>query len=194
MPFALNEFRNTLQHGGARPSQFDMDIVWPAQIAAAATSARLKFPFLCQTSQIPGSKLGTVTAWYFGRQLYYAGDRSFEPLTLTVLNDEDFVIRHALESWMKSITAHSYTNSQFQGGIASARGASGSYATRAQLRQLSRNENGNGPQQRYIFEGIFPVNLQEIEVGWDAVDQIEKFTCQFLYQWWECDTHERGTW
>ena len=192
MPFALNEFRNTLQHGGARPSQFDMDIVWPAAIAAQ--TARLQLPFLCQISQIPGSTLGTVTVPYFGRELYYAGDRKFEPLTITIINDEDFIIRHALEEWMKAITAHSYTTSVFQGSIATARGGGVSYATRAQVRQLSRNENGNGPQQRYIFEGLFPVQLGEIEVNWEAYDQIEKFTCQFRYQWWECDTFARGTW
>lgn len=192
MPFALNEFRNTLQHGGARPSQFDMDLVWPANISQM--SARLKMPFLCQISEIPGATLGTVTVPYFGRELYYAGDRKFEPLTITVINDEDFLIRHALEEWMKAITAHSFTTSQYQGNIASARGASTSYATRAQVRQLSRNENGNGPQQRYVFEGIFPVALGNIDLNWEAYDQIERFTCQFRYQWWECDTFQRGSW
>jgi len=169
-----------------------MDIVWPQTIAAGV--ARAKLPFLCQISVIPGTTLGTVTVPYFGRELYYAGDRKFEPLTITILNDEDFLIRHALEEWGRQITAHSYTTGMFAGGIASARGAATSYATRAQVRQLSRNENGNGPQQRYIFEGIFPVALGEIEVNWEAYDQIEKFTCQFRYQWWECDTHDRGKW
>lgn len=192
MPFALNEFRNTLQHGGARPSQFDMDIVWPGVIAAGV--ARAKLPFLCQISEIPGATLGTVTVPYFGRELYYAGDRKFEPLTVTIINDEDFIIRHALEEWMKSIGGHSYTTSQYQGSIASSRGAGTTYATRAQVRQLSRNENGNGPQQRYVFEGLFPVALSPIEVNWESYDQIEKFTCQFRYQWWECDTFARGTW
>lgn len=192
MPFALNEFRNTLQHGGARPSQFDMDIVWPGTVNASV--ARAKLPFLCQISQIPGSTVGTITVPYFGREIYYAGDRKFEPLTVTILNDEDFLIRHALEEWMRQITAHSHTTSVFQGSIATSRGAGTSYATRAQVRQLSRNTGGNGIQQRYIFEGLFPTQLGDIEVNWEAYDQIERFTCQFRYQWWECDTHDRGRW
>lgn len=192
MAFALNEFRNTLQHGGARPSQFDMDIVWPAGIAAGLP--RQQFPFLCTISQIPGSTIGQAVVGYFGRELYYAGDRKFEPLTITVINDEDYLIRHALEEWMKQITAHSFTTSEFTGSIASSRGVGNSYATRAMVRQLSRNENGTGPQQRYIFEGLFPVQLGEIELNWETYDQIEKYTCQFRYQWWECDTYQAGTW
>ena len=169
-----------------------MDIVWPGPIAAGV--ARAQLPFLCSISQIPASTVGTATVFYFGRELYYAGDRKFAPLTVTILNDEDFAIRHALEEWMRQMTSHSFTTSNFSGSIASARGGGASYATRAQVRQLSRNENGGGPQQRYIFEGLFPTALSEIEVNWENADQIERFTCEFRYQWWECDTFQRGAW
>lgn len=192
MPFQLNEFRNALQHGGARPSQFDMDIVWPSGLQASV--ARAKFPFMCQIAEIPAATVGVVTVPYFGRRLYYAGDREFEPLTVTIINDEDFVIRHALEEWMRAITAHSFTTSEFTGSIASSRGGAFSYATRAQVRQLSRNSNGTGPQQRYVFEGLFPINVGAIPLDWSKYDAIEDFTCQFRYQWWECDTFARGTW
>ena len=38
-----------------------------------------------------------------GRTLKVAGDRTFETWTITVINDEDFKIRHAMEMWMNGI-------------------------------------------------------------------------------------------
>ncbi|MDE2106380.1 MAG: hypothetical protein KGL39_54695 [Patescibacteria group bacterium] len=192
MAFVLNDFRNALQYGGARPSQFDMQIVWPATVDASL--ARLQFPFLCSVSQIPASTVGEIMVPYFGRELYYAGDRKFESLTVTIFNDEDYAIRHSLEDWLKQIQSHSTSVSAFQGGIATSGGVGTSYATRGIVRQLSRNEDGNGPQQRYIFEGMFPRNLSNIELNWNAFDQIEQYTVEFRYQWWVCETYQNGTW
>ena len=38
-----------------------------------------------------------------GRQLFLAGDRTFETWTTTVLNDTDFAIRNGMERWMNGI-------------------------------------------------------------------------------------------
>jgi hypothetical protein len=158
-----------------------MRVTWPSQIPSG-TAASADLPFLCSVSEIPASTIGNIPVPYFGRKLNYAGDRTFEPLTITVLNDEDFKIRKALEAWLKAITDHSTTVSQFNGGI-----VSGSYATDAEVRQYSRNDNGQGgvPLQAYRFVGLFPVNLGAIALDWNSSDQIETFTCQFQYQWWE---------
>jgi hypothetical protein len=55
MPFNLNDFRTSFVHGGARPSQFEMQIFGQMPCVAPqefrrqnATSA-----FLCHMSQIP---------------------------------------------------------------------------------------------------------------------------------------------
>lgn len=185
MPFDLNAFRNKLSHGGARPSQFEMQIFWPTAVPLGR-DAELDFRFLCSIAEIPGSTIGNIKVPYFGRQLYYAGDRDFEPLTVTVINDEDFKVRHALEEWMRAITGHSSTVSEFGGGI-SAADASGmtTYVAEAQVIQYSRNGSGGGPTQAYRFVGLWPAKLGAIPLNWGTLDDIETFTCQFLYQWWE---------
>lgn len=181
MPFNLNEFRNKLQHGGARPSQFEMRVTWPQQIPLGIAAAA-DFPFLCQASEIPGESVGTIGVKYFGRTLTYAGDRSYSPLTLTIINDEDFKIRKALEAWMNAIQGRSTSTSAFDGGI-----NAGGYATEAEVRQYTRNDNGQGgvPTHAYKFIGLFPTELGNIQLSWESENQIETFTCQFQYQWWE---------
>ncbi len=181
MPFNLNEFRNKLIHGGARPSQFNMRVTWP-QLIPTGVAAAADFPFMCQVSEIPASKVGTIAVPYFGRKLYFAGDREVDTLQVTVINDEDFKIRKALESWMAAITGHSTTVSAFSGGI-----TSDSYATDAEVQQYSRNNGGNSgaPIQAYKFVGLFPVNLGPIALDWNNENTIETFTVEFRYQWWE---------
>lgn len=172
MGFDLNTFRNKLVHGGARPSQFQMEII--------GTREDLSFlPFMCQVSEIPESAVGHIAVPYFGRKLYYAGDRTFNPLTITVINDEDFKLRHEFERWSHAITGHSTTISQHSGSI-----LSGGYVAEGILTQMSRNDGG-GPTQQYKFVGMFPINVSTIALDWNQTDEIERFTVQFQYQWWE---------
>lgn len=179
--FNLQDFRNKFVNGGARPSQFKMQITWPDAIRgiAGVSAAERDFSFLCSVSEIPQSTVGFIPVPFQGRKLYYAGDREFQPLTITVLNDEDFKVRKSLEAWMRGITEHSLTTSQFNGGI-----ASGSYVTDGVVTQLSRN-NGGASLKSYKFVGMFPVDLGAIALDWNSTDQIETFTCQFKYQWWD---------
>jgi hypothetical protein len=109
-----------------------------------------------------------------------------------VLNDEDFKIRHALEDWMRAISDHATTISQFSGGITTGAQGLTSYATDGEVIQYSRNDDGQGQRQAYKFIGMFPVNLGAIALDWETTDQIETFTCRFKYQWWEVSTPPSG--
>lgn len=181
MAFNLNDFRNKLVNGGARPSQFEMQITWPDIVrgSASVASAERDFRFLCSVSEIPASTVGNIPVNYFGRKLFFAGDRSFGTLSVTVLNDEDFKIRKAMETWMRAITGHTSTSSQFVGG-----NISGSYATDGIVTQFSRNAGG-AATHAYKFVGMFPTSLAAIPLSWEQADQFETFTIEFHYQWWE---------
>jgi hypothetical protein len=181
MAFNLNDFRNKFVNGGARASQFEMQIVWPDLVrgTAGVAAAERDFRFLCHTSELPGQDIGDIQVPYFGRKLKYAGERAYTTLSVGVYNDEDFKVRKAIEAWMKAIADYSTSTSQFNGGI-----TSGSYVTDAIVTQHSRN-NGGTPLQAYKFIGMFPTKLTPIALDWAATDEFEKFTINFEYQWWE---------
>ena len=180
MAFDLNRFRNKLVGGGARPSQFEMLIYPPTGLLPTSVLALQDLPFFCSVSQIPAQEISTVTVAYFGRKLKYAGERDYGGLSVTVLNDEDYKLRHAFEDWMRQISGVAVNTSAYNGGLWSR-----SYAATAEVVQHSRNDNGGGPQQRYTFVGLFPATLGEISLDWNSNDQIETFTVGFNYQWWE---------
>jgi hypothetical protein len=181
MPFNVQDFRNKLVAGGARPTQFEMQIAWPDAIrgSAGVSGAERDFRFLCELSEIPASTVAHIPVSYFGRKLNFAGDRTYAPLGIRVINDEDFKVRKAMEAWMKAIQDHSTTLSTFNGGI-----AAGSYVTDGVVTQFGRNNSGE-VLASYKFIGMFPVEIGAIALDWSATDTIENFTVQFQYQWWE---------
>lgn len=189
MPFNLNEFRSKLSLDGARPNLFQVNMKLPTfATQGTATKAQSKLSFMIKSAQLPGSTIGTVPVYYFGRELKFAGNRTFPDWTVTVINDEDFSIRQAFESWMNSINSHA----------ANQRNANAynttQYTTDLYVDQFAKNNAQgttnadsvfDGAIKTYRFIGAFPVDVSPIDLDWGSNDTIEEFTVTFSYQWWE---------
>lgn len=170
MAFNINELRSQLVFGGAKNSLFQVQIFNPA-----TTVADLKTPFMVKATSIPASTLGLIEVPYFGRKVKIAGDRVFEEWSVTVINDEDFLVRNAMEQWSASINSH-------QGNITSFGSASPlQYKSTALVTQFSKT---GVPIREYTFNGIYPTSVAAIEMAWETVDQIEDFVVTFQYDWW----------
>jgi len=178
MAFNVAEFRANMIGDGARPNLFQITLVFPT-IANNAAAAGQKVTFMAKAAQLPGSTVGTVPVFYFGRELKFAGNRSFADWTVTIINDEDFTIRNSLESWMNAINSHAQNLRS-----SSATNASG-YTVDALVTQYGKSGND---LKTYKFVGMFPVDVAPIDLDWGSNDAIEEFTTTFAYQWWEAET------
>lgn len=171
MAFSVNEIRSQLTLGGARNTLFQVQIQNPAN-----SVADIKLPFMVRAAQIPSSDLGVIEVPYFGRKIKLAGDRTFGDWTVTVINDEDFLIRNAMEQWSNQINS-------LRGNLRTFAAASPSlYKANAQVTQYSKT---GVPIRVYTFNGIFPQAIAPIDLDWNATDSIEEFTVTFQYDWWE---------
>jgi hypothetical protein len=176
MAFNLDQFRSKLKDGGARPSLFEMELRWPQTVTTGVDAAKAS-RFMVKMAELPPSTLTPIVVGYFGRKLNVVGDRQFTPLTVTIINDEDFIIRKALEEWMDRMSGVSSAVSQYRGGS-----SDGGYTTTLSTTQFGRQ----GDRLRtYDWIGAFPVSLASIPLSWDDADTIETYTCEFQYQWWE---------
>ncbi len=182
MAFNVNDMRSQLVHGGARGTLFKVDVTFPAAIAAQA--AARKVPFMCRAASLPGTALGEIPVPYFGRTIKVAGDRRFDNWQVTCFNDEDFLVRHALESW-------AYTINTLEGNIALPSAATpNQYKQDATVTQYSRT----GQILRvYRFSGLFPVQVAPIGLDWGNTDQIEAFETNFAYDYFEIVSGSTGT-
>jgi hypothetical protein len=171
MAFNINDIRAQLTLGGARPSLFQVTITNPiTQIAD------LKVPFLTVRAEIPASTLGNIAVPYFGRKVYIAGDRNFAPWTVTVINDEDFLIRNAMETWNNSINSYESNINQLGSGAPSL------YKSQATVTHFGK---AGEILRTYQFNGLFPTEVSAIGLDWNTQDQLEEFNVTFLYDSFE---------
>jgi hypothetical protein len=167
---SLAEFKSTFQ-GGARPTLYKVTCAFPAGVADAAASTKLQFT--CKAFEIPGVSTGLIEVPHMGRMLKLAGDRVFNPVQMTIINDVDWSVRTAFERWSNLIN-----------GARENVGATrlGDYAVDMLVEQLNRQgEVITG----YTFIGVFPEDVSPIQLGFDMIDTVEEFTVSLQYQWWE---------
>ena len=176
MAFNVNEFRTQMVGDGARPNLIEVGLPFPG--FAAPGNAQAKTNFMARGAQIPGASIGVVPVTYFGRELKFAGNRIFADWTITVINDEDFIIRNAMERWMNGINSHSL-NVRNPAGLTPL-----GYTVDGDVKQFAKSGD---ELKKYKFIGLYPTDLSPIELEWGSNDTIEEFTVTFSYQWWEAE-------
>ena len=100
---------------------------------------------------------------------------------MTILNDEDFQIRNAMETWSNQINLHE-GNTRLP-GMVSTEGAT-SYKQVATVKQFGKEGD---LLRTYEFIGIYPTNVALMEVSWDQ-DAIQEFQVTFAYDYWKVST------
>ena len=177
---SITDFRSRMTGGGARSNLFEVEITFPDELTIVGSTVSDKVPFLVKAAEIPASNLGNIPVPFRGRVLPIAGDRTFDPWTVTVINDTDFLIRDAMEKWSNSIndiqTAQGTINPEV-------------YQRSAQVKQLSREGSAPGDPEKtlriYNFQGIYPNTVSSIPLDFGATDQIEEFQVTFNYLFYE---------
>jgi uncharacterized protein YlzI (FlbEa/FlbD family) len=171
MAFNINEIKSQMLFDGARPSLFQVTLQNPAN-----SVADVKLPFMCEATALPAANLGEVQVPYFGRVIKLAGTRTYDDWTVTIINDEDFLVRNALEEWSNRLNT-------FQGNIRAFSSASPLlYKSQAQVVQYSKT---GVPIRTYQFNGIFPKAIAEVALNWADGNAIERFQVTFAVDYWE---------
>tara|TARA_Y100001963_G_scaffold20483_1_gene26187 strand:+ start:236 stop:919 length:684 start_codon:yes stop_codon:yes gene_type:complete len=184
----ITDFRARLAGGGARPNLFEVDIQNfmgrsgtlddEESSSNAGWGAQEDFRFLCKATSMPTQTIGSVEVPFRGRILKVAGDRTFEPWTVTVINDESFNIRRAFEDWTQKINA-----------IVSGEGTvnPNEYMGTGWVKQLSRatQDTESSILHRYKIEEIWPSEIGSIDLSYESSDAIEEFSVTFQVQYFQ---------
>jgi hypothetical protein len=169
--FDISAFRSQLTGDMARPSQFYGSFTSPID-----NSGYLQAPFRIAATALPEYKLGVAEVSYFGRKLPLAGDREFKPWTTVIYNDEDFILRNALEGWSNTMNALKSNIRQL---------ATSSYTLYQGTGSVTQFSKTGIPIRTYQFSGIWPSVVSDIEVGWSMINATEAFTVTWQYNWFE---------
>ena len=96
----IANFKSQLVGGGARPNLFEVEMATLPDGISWPENAQRTWTYLCKAAQLPASNIAPILVTFRGRNLKIAGDRTFDPWTITIINDVDFKIRTAFERWM----------------------------------------------------------------------------------------------
>ena len=175
----ISQFKSALIGGGARPNLFEVELTTlPGGIAWDADN----FRFMCKAAALPAQNVASIDVPFRGRIFKVAGDRTIDVWTVTIINDEGFLLRNAFEEW-SNLIADLGTNLGATDPSA--------YMTNAKVYQLGRGSTASSQDnsgssnvvlKEYEFIDIFPTNVSEIAVSYDSSDTIEEFTVEFQVQ------------
>ena len=96
----ISNFKSALIGGGARPNLFEVELTTlPSGIDWDADS----FRYMAKAATLPASNIANIDVPFRGRIFKIAGDRTIDPWTVTIINDEGFKLRNAFEEWANLI-------------------------------------------------------------------------------------------
>ena len=175
----ISQFKAALIGGGARPNLFEVEMTTlPGGISWDADS----FRYMCKAATLPASNIANIDIPFRGRIFKVAGDRTIDPWTVTIINDEGFKLRNAFEEWTDLIA-------KLENNIGATDPSA--YMTNAKVYQLGRGSkqssqsntgNSNAVLKEYEFIDIFPTAVAAIDLSYDSTDAIEEFTVDFQVQ------------
>ena len=176
----LSNFKSKLIGGGARPNLFEVELTTlPASVQGWDSDM---FKFMCKAANMPAQNVASIDVPFRGRTFKVAGDRTIDPWTITIINDEDFRLRRAFEEWSEQIA-------KLDNNLGTTEPAA--YMVNAKVYQLGRGSTAsskdnsgtsNAVLAEYEFVDIFPTNVSQIDLSYDSTDTIEEFTVEFQVQ------------
>jgi hypothetical protein len=164
----IADFKAQMIGGGARPNQFRVELTFPTYVTLGVIAGQ-RAQFLCRAASLPASTIETISIPYRGRPVNFAGERSFQPWTVSIYNDTTFNIRNALEQWQSGIQQYNTTNGRVNPT---------DYQVDLSVHQLDRN---GASIKTYKFTDSFPTNIGAITLDYEQQNAIEQFDVEFVY-------------
>jgi hypothetical protein len=164
----IADFKAQMIGGGARPNQFRVELTFPSFVTLG-TVAGTRAQFLCKAAQLPASTIETLPVLFRGRPVNFAGERTFQPWTVSIYNDTTFGIRNALENWQNGIQNYNTTDGRVNPS---------DYQVDLNVHQLDRN---GAIIKSYKFVDAFPTNISAIGLDYEQQNAIEQFDVEFTY-------------
>ena len=161
----VDDFKSKLVGGGARSNMFKVTCNFPAYAQGDVELSS----FMIKGAQFPSSVVAPVPVLFRGRQLQLAGDRTFEPVSLTIINDTGFEVRNSFERWMNGIN-----NLQTNTGVTDVT----EYTADMVVQQLDRDD---AILKQYTLTSCWPTAISAIDLNMDTASEIETFEITWRY-------------
>jgi hypothetical protein len=171
----IADFKAQMIGGGARPNQFRVELTFPSYVTLGVVAGQ-RAQFLCKAAQLPGSTIENIPVLYRGRPVNFAGERTFQPWTISIYNDTTFGIRNSLEQWQSGIQNYNSTNGRVNPT---------DYQVDLNVHQLDRN---GAIIKSYKFHDAYPTSISAVGLDFEQQNAIEQFDVEFTYNFFTSNT------
>lgn len=171
----IADFKAQMIGGGARPNQFRVELSFPSYVTLGVVAGQ-RAQFLCKGAQLPASTVENLPILYRGRPVNFAGERVFQPWTVSIYNDTTFGIRNALEQWQSGVQNYDTTNGRVNPT---------DYQVDLNVHQLDRN---GAIIKSYKFVDAYPTAISQIALDYETQNAIEMFDVEFTFNYFTSDT------
>lgn len=157
----------------ARPTKYWVSIGVPKIMQSNSLSVRMKdIELMCSAASFPGLQFSTSETRLKGPMRKIPYDQIYNDLSLTFYNSSVFLEREYFSTWANSIFDQETKNFEFYED----------YISSITILQFANSGD-------YVYgvelEEAYPVDLGQIDLGYDQTDAIETFTVQFAYRTWK---------
>jgi len=175
MPSSLNLFKDNFQ-GGTRQNRFLVTGSFPSGNAGASNSGNSNItakaiPFHIRSTLIPTLQTSTISYDYFGRKLYYPGEKLYSTWSVSIVDDTgDGDLWKKFHQWHNYINNHVDNSTQYS--------ITPNYKTNWYVEHLGLNEN---TIKRFYINGIWPRTINEMSFSMARPNVLNTFNVVFVY-------------
>lgn len=171
----IDTFKAALRFGGYRPNQFSVTIT-PPEIMAGRGDKIADIDILCRAASVPTCTIENAQTMYRGRQVNFAGERTYQPWTATFFFDNNYNSRQFFEYWSDGIrnweqTDGTIEHSKYYGSII--------------VRPMTRNDE---ILRSYKLIDAYPGDVGPVQLDYEANNQVSRFDVTFYYNYWELES------
>ena len=180
----ISQFKSRLAGGGARPNLFEVELTLDGEGLGFSLPGydATQMAFLCKAANLPAQNIASIDVPFRGRIFKVAGDRTIDTWTITIINDEDFRLRRAMEFWTEQIASLDTNLGATSPNAYMAAAKVYQLGRGKQARSTDNSGDSNSVLAEYEFVDIFPTEVSAIDLSYDSSDTIEEFTVTFQVQ------------
>jgi len=187
--FSVNKFMQKADGLGslARKHKFTVEIIKPKALSSNPQRGKKvtgsvnpeMIEFLASAASLPGKSYSTTTHRMYGFGLEVPYEASYEPVSLTFHNTNDYSPRAFFEDWMANIARIQSYNMHYYDDFKST---------------VKIHAYDDQDKRKYTCELVesWPKNMSAIEMSWDGMD-VQTFTVDIGYSWWISSHQSEGT-
>ena len=173
MPTSLNDFKDNFLGGGTRQNRFKIIGGFPSggDNPNSTNTNNLISEFHVRSTLIPTLQTSTIAYDYFGRKLYYPGEKLYSTWSASILDDTG-----SGDLWKSFQRWHNYINNHVSNNTKYINGAN--YKVNWTIQHLDLN---GAVQKTFFLNGLWPRTINEMSFNSSRPNVLNTFNVVFVY-------------